>query len=62
MRSKASKLTFTDMCDGSCFLAIFLFWQRKSKLPSFCWEVFYLQFETIREKIGEVLAQLIRFA
>ena len=31
-RSKASKLTFSDMCDGACFLVTFLFWQRKSKI------------------------------
>ena len=43
----------------SCYFSL-LVKKIKNVLPSFCWEVFYLQFETIRDKIGEVLAKLIR--
>ena len=45
----------------SCYFSL-LAKKIKNLLPSFCWEVFYLEFETIREKIGEGLAELIRFA
>ena len=45
----------------SCYFSL-LAKKNKKLLPSFGWEVFYLQFETIRETIGEGLAELIRFA
>ena len=45
----------------SCYCSL-LATKIKKLLPSVCWEVFYLQFETIREQIGEGLAELIRFA
>ena len=46
----------------SCYFSL-LAKKMKNLLPGYgCCEVVYLQFEAIREEIGEVLTELIRFA